>query len=106
MPQTERVFLSADWRDLAMLNYEVDPDLLRKHVPAGTVLGSIDGKTFVSLVGFRFCNTRLFGRLPIPFHADFDEVNLRFYVRRRHSGEDRRGVVFIREIVPKRAVAY
>jgi uncharacterized protein YqjF (DUF2071 family) len=102
----ERVFLSADWLDLVMLNYEVDPALLRSYVPSGTELDTFDGVTLVSLVGFRFLRTRLFGALPIPFHSDFDEVNLRFYVRRQHSGENRRGVVFIREIVPKRAVAF
>jgi uncharacterized protein YqjF (DUF2071 family) len=105
MPQTERIFLSADWHDLVMLNYEVDPELLQKHVPAGTVLDSFNGKTFVSMVGFRFCNTKLFGSLPVPFHGDFDEVNLRFYVRRKNHSEHRRGVVFITEIVPRQAIA-
>jgi uncharacterized protein YqjF (DUF2071 family) len=89
-----------------MVNYEVEPSLLKNYVPKGTELDSFEGKALISLVGFRFLRTRLFGALPIPFHSDFDEVNLRFYVRLQHSGEDRRGVVFIREIVPKRAVAY
>jgi uncharacterized protein len=101
-----RVFLSADWRDLVMLNYEVDPDLLQRYVPRGTELDPYGGKTLVSLVGFRFLCTKLFGALAIPFHSNFDEVNLRFYVRRSHPDGDRRGVVFIREIVPKRAIAY
>jgi uncharacterized protein len=101
----ERVFLSAEWRDLVMLNYEVDPQLLRDYVPRGTELDSFGGKTYVSLVGFRFLRTKLFGVLPLPFHSDFEEINLRFYVRRREGDENRRGVVFIREIVPKRAVA-
>jgi uncharacterized protein YqjF (DUF2071 family) len=101
----ERVFLSADWRDLLMLNYSVDPALLTKHVPPGTQLDSFEGKTYVSLVGFRFLRTRLFGFLPVPFHTDFDEVNLRFYVRRRAGEKNRRGVVFVSEVVPKRAVA-
>jgi uncharacterized protein YqjF (DUF2071 family) len=87
------------------LNYEVDPRLLESYVPDGTVLDSFLGKTYVSLVGFRFCRTKLFGFLTIPMHSDFDEVNLRFYVRRTEGGEDRRGVVFIAEIVPKQAVA-
>jgi uncharacterized protein len=100
-----RVFLSAEWRDLVMLNYEVDPKLLSTYVPRGAVLDSFEGKTYISLVGFRFLRTKLFDRLPVPFHTDFDEVNLRFYVRRREGQEDRRGVVFIAEIVPKRAVA-
>jgi hypothetical protein len=105
MPQEKQVFLSAEWRDLVMLNYEVDSRLLNRYVPVGTVLDSFDGKTYVSLVGFQFRNTRLFGSLPIPFHADFDEVNLRFYVRRNDGNDERRGVVFIVEIVPKQAVA-
>jgi hypothetical protein len=103
--QAKRVFLSAEWRDLVMLNYEVDPNLLKEHVPRGTSLDSFNGKTYVSLVGFRFCNTRLLGYFPIPFHTDFDEVNLRFYVRRKESNDERRGVVFIAEVVPRRAIA-
>jgi len=105
MPQGKQVFLSAEWRDLVMLNYEVDGRLLNDYVPAGTVLDSYAGKTYVSLVGFQFRRTRLFGSLPIPFHADFEEVNLRFYVRRKHGKDERRGVVFIAEIVPRQAVA-
>jgi hypothetical protein len=88
-----------------MLNYEVDRKLLSGYVPPGTVLDSFKGRTYVSLVGFRFRHTKLFGFLPVPFHADFDEVNLRLYVRRNEGDESRRGVVFIAEIVPKRAVA-
>lgn len=104
-PPTERVFLSAEWRDLVMLNYEISPDVLTPYVPRGTELDSFNGKTLISLVGFRFLHTKLFGFLPLPFHTNFDEVNLRFYVRRRHGAELRRGVVFIREIVPRRAIA-
>jgi uncharacterized protein YqjF (DUF2071 family) len=105
MTESKRVFLSAEWRDLVMLNYEVDPALLSQYVPPGTSLDSFQGKTYVSLVGFRFCRTKLLGRFPIPFHANFDEVNLRFYVRRKEDGEERRGVVFIAEVVPRRAIA-
>jgi uncharacterized protein YqjF (DUF2071 family) len=100
------VFLTAEWRDLVMLNYQVDAALLRAHVPRGTELDAFEGQILVSAVGFRFLRTRIFGAVPVPFHSNFDEVNLRFYVRRRDDGgEIRRGVVFIREIVPKRAVA-
>jgi len=105
MSPTETVFLTAEWRDLVMLNYEVDPRLLDKYVPVGTALDSFLGKTHISLVGFRFCRTKLFGSLSVPLHSDFDEVNLRFYVRRKEGDESRRGVVFIAEIVPKQAIA-
>ena len=102
--QAQRLtFLTAEWRYVAMLNWEIDPSLLAPHVPYGTELDELDGRTFVSLVGFRFLNTRVLG-MSIPFHRDFDEVNLRFYVRRREAGL-RRGVVFIREIVPRWAIA-
>ena len=87
-----------------MLNYEVEPAVLAEYVPAGTELDRWNGKLFVSLVGFRFLRTRVCG-LPIPFHRNFDEVNLRFYVRRREGNEITRGVVFIREIVPRWTIA-
>jgi len=106
MPRPEKIFLSAEWRDLVMLNYEADPTCVQKYIPPGTELDSFHGKTYVSLVGFRFCRTKLFGNIPVPFHAEFEEINLRFYVRRREGDEIRRGVVFIAEIVPKRAIAY
>ncbi len=88
-----------------MLNYEVDPKLLLSLVPVGTELDSWQGRTFVSLVAFRFLNTRVAG-LPIPFHRSFDEVNLRFYVRRADGDQLKRGVVFLKEIVPRRAIAW
>lgn len=88
-----------------MLNYEVEPDLLGQYVPPGMSLDSLRGRTYLSLVGFRFCRTKLLGYLRLPFHSDFDEVNLRFYVRRKAGSDDRRGVIFIAEIVPRRAIA-
>ena len=97
----EKPFLTAEWRQLAMLNYAVDAAVLAPYVPRGVEIDFWQGRTYVSLVGFRFLNTRVLG-VAIPFHHNFDEVNLRFYVRR----EDRRGVVFVREIVPRRAIAW
>ena len=97
-------FLTAEWRDLAMLNYEIDPALLRSCVPAGTELDLWNRKTYCSMVGFRFLNTRVM-RVAIPFHTDFEEVNLRFYVRHKSDEGWRRGVVFIKEIVPRPAIA-
>ena len=98
-------FLTAKWVHLVMLNYVVDPELLAPRVPAGTTLDLWDSKCFVSMVGFQFLDTRVLG-LAIPLHRDFEEVNLRFYVRREQDGERRRGVVFIKEIVPRAAIAW
>jgi hypothetical protein len=92
--------LTAEWKNLLMLNYVIDAALLERFVPTGTELDLYEGKTYLSLVGFEFCSSRIFG-IPVPFHQSFEEVNLRFYVRR----SSRRGVVFIRELVPAYAVA-
>jgi uncharacterized protein len=97
-------FLTANWRYLAMLNYVVDPRMLAPLVPLGTEIDFENGETFVSVVGFLFLDTRLLG-LPIPLHRDFEEVNLRFYVRRKSADMWRRGVVFVRELVPRHAIA-
>jgi uncharacterized protein YqjF (DUF2071 family) len=97
-------FLTAEWRWLAMLNYEVSRAALLPFVPEGTELDTFAGITYASIVGFLFLDTRVLG-LAIPFHRDFEEVNLRFYVRRRAPEGWRRGVVFIKEIVPKRGIA-
>ena len=97
-------FLTAKWNDLIMVNYEVNPALLTSRVPSGTELDLHEGRCFISLVGFMFLDTRVIGFL-VPFHINFEEVNLRFYVRRTTNDETRRGVVFIREIVPRFAIA-
>jgi uncharacterized protein YqjF (DUF2071 family) len=97
-------FLTANWRYLAMLNFAIDPRILEPLVPRGTELDFHDSQTFLSVVGFLFLDTRVIG-VPIPLHRDFEEVNLRFYVRRKHADEWRRGVVFVRELVPLRAIA-
>lgn len=106
MENSQTAFLTAYWKYLAMLNYEVDPKILASRLPKGTELDTFDGKTFVSMVGFLFHNTKVLG-LPIPFHQNFEEINLRFYVRHKaEDGEWRRGVVFVKEIVPKFAIAF
>jgi uncharacterized protein YqjF (DUF2071 family) len=94
------VFLTAGWHDLAMLNFPVEPGLLEPYLPAGTELDYWQGRPYVSVVGFRFVNTTVLG-IPLPFHREFEEVNLRFYVVRPMPDGPRRGVVFIREIAPK-----
>ncbi len=103
-PNPPPVFLTAEWRSLVMLNYAVDPAILAGHLPRGLELDLWQGEALVSMVGFRFLHTRVLG-VAVPFHQDFEEVNLRFYVRRRVGDGWQRGVVFVREIVPKRAIA-
>lgn len=101
-----RPFLTAHWRYLAMLNYEIDPAVLRPHLPGGLVVDTWQGRAFASMVGFLFLDTRVLG-LPIPWHRNFEEVNLRFYVRRSDLGDDApRAVVFVKEIVPRPAIAW
>src|SRR5262245_50427943 len=94
-------FLTADWHNLFLATYAVSPSLLEKRLPPGLRLDLRDGQAFVSLVAFEFLNTRVFG-IGWPGYRHFGEINLRFYVR--HG--DQRGVVFIREFVPQRLVAW
>lgn len=103
-PELGSPFLTAEWRYLAMLDYEIEPEILLPFVPKGTELDAWNGKTFVSMVGFLFLNTRIMG-VAVPFHQNFEEINLRFYVRRETENGWRRGVVFVKEIVPRTAIA-
>ena len=98
-------FLKAEWRKLLMVNYTIDPKLLEAYVPYGTQLDLYKGQCYVSLIGFMYLNTRLLG-IKVPFHTNFEEVNLRFYVKRLDEGTWKRGVVFIKEIVPKPALTW
>lgn len=99
------IFLTAAWRWLAVFNYQIEPQLLAPYLPPGTELDFDEqGHTYISLVGFRFENTRVLG-LRIPGHVNFEELNLRFYVRRQEGEESRRGVVFIKELVGRLAIS-
>jgi uncharacterized protein YqjF (DUF2071 family) len=100
----ERPLLTAQWRNLILLNFPVPAEIIRRLAPLGTEPDFHEGQTYLSIVAFQFKNVRLFG-LPFPGHTNFPEINLRYYVRRDVAGEVRRGVVFAREIVPRRAVA-
>jgi uncharacterized protein YqjF (DUF2071 family) len=98
-------FLKAEWRRLALANYEVDPELLLPYLPYKTELDIWNNTCYVSLVGFMFLNTRVFG-MKFPFHSNFEEINLRFYVRHYDGVEWKRGVVFVSEIVPKPLISF
>lgn len=98
-------FLATEWRHLLMLNFAIEPEVLRPYVPAGTELDFWHGQCLVSIVGLQFHHTRVCG-VAVPGHRFFDEVNLRFYVRRQVGGEWRRGVVFLREIVSRPAITW
>ncbi|RZM29193.1 MAG: DUF2071 domain-containing protein [Pedobacter sp.] len=98
-------FLTAEWRKLAIANYAVQKEVLLPYLPAGTELDLWNGTCYVSLIGFLFKNTRLLG-IRVPFHSNFEEVNLRFYVRYKDGDVWKRGVVFIKEIVPRYAITF
>ena len=98
-------FLSARWENLIMANYAVNPDVLIPYLPNGVELDFHHNKTYVSLVGFMFKKTSLF-KIPIPFLGTFEEINLRFYVKRVEGDTIKRGVVFINETVPYKLVAW
>ncbi len=101
----QKKFLTAEWRKLIMANYIVPPETLFDYLPANTELDLWKGNCYVSLVGFMFQEVRVKGVM-IPFHINFPEVNLRFYVRYKEKDEWKRGVVFISEIVPKPAITF
>jgi len=98
-------FLRAEWNNLVMANYIVPQELLLPFLPYKTELNLFGGEAYVSLVGLMFLNTKVFG-ISVPLHENFEEVNLRFYVKYNDHGTWKKGVVFIKEIVPKRAVSF
>lgn len=101
----QKTFLTAEWRKLAMANFAVDGAILKKYLPYKTEIDTWRNTCYLSLVGFMFLNTKVMG-FKIPFHTDFEEVNLRFYVRYNDGQVWKRGVVFIKEIVPRMALTF
>jgi len=102
----KNTFLTAEWKNLIIANYEIDANILKPYLPNNTTLDLWKGKCYISLVAFIFKNTKI-KACKIPFHKHFEEVNLRFYVKHKtKNGETRRGVVFIKEIVPKPLITF
>jgi uncharacterized protein YqjF (DUF2071 family) len=99
------LFLKADWENIIMVNYEIDPDILRDYLPKGVEIDLFENKCYISLVGFMFKNTKIFN-VPIPKLGTFEEINLRFYVKRKEGDKMKRGVVFINETIPYKPVAW
>jgi uncharacterized protein YqjF (DUF2071 family) len=99
------IFLRANWENIIMVNYEIDPNVLLPFLPKGVELDLYQGKAYISLVGFMFKNTTLFS-VPIPKFGTFEEINLRFYVIRKEENQIKRGVVFINETIPYKIVAW
>ena len=98
-------FLRAEWNNIIIANYQVSSEILLPLLPAKAELALFDGKAYVSLVGFMFLNTKIFG-FSIPMHSNFEEVNFRFYIRHNDNGKWKKGIVFIKEIVPKKAISF
>jgi uncharacterized protein YqjF (DUF2071 family) len=103
MTQTKKTFLEAQWRKLVMMNYAIDPEVLKPYLPFETEFDQWNGTCYVSLIGFMFVDTRML-KMRIPFHVNFEEINLRFYVKYKDTEGSKRGVVFIKEIVPRPAL--
>lgn len=99
------IFLKANWENIIMANYEIDPKILIPFIPKGVELDLFNGKAYISLVGFMFKKTKLFN-IPIPYLGTFEEINLRFYVIRKEGNKTKRGVVFINETIPYPIVAW
>jgi uncharacterized protein len=99
--RSRRPFLTARWVNVALVSYPVPDRILSSRLPPGLALDRWQGQAFVSLVAFDFLDTRVLG-VAWPGFTSFPEMNLRFYVR----DGDRRGVVFVRELVPSRVVAW
>ena len=102
---TKPVFLTAKWQNLLMANYVVDPEILDPWLPYGTAHDTFDGHCFLSLVAFEFNNTRV-KKIAFPWHKNFVEINLRMYVKRMENNQLKRGVVFIKEIVPRHLISF
>jgi uncharacterized protein YqjF (DUF2071 family) len=100
-----KFFLKANWENIIMVNYEIPEEILSKYLPKGVSVDLYNGKAYISLVGFMFKNTKIFN-IPTFKLGTFEEINLRFYVSRKVGNETRRGVVFINETVPYKAVAW
>lgn len=100
-----KAFLTAEWRNLVMMNFVVPEQVLKPYLPIGVELDAFEGKCYVSFVAFHFLDTKVKG-IGFPFHRDFEEINLRFYVKRIENGEVKRAVVFISELVPKRMITW
>ncbi|MDP4286057.1 MAG: DUF2071 domain-containing protein [Bacteroidota bacterium] len=96
-------FLRAEWNNLIMANFVVPKELLLPYVPYKTELDFFEGNSYASLVGYMFLNTKIHG-FSIPFHINFEEVDLRFYVKLNDHGHWKRGVVFIKKIVPRQGI--
>ncbi len=98
-------FLSARWRNLIVINYEIEPAVLRPLLPLGTEIDLFENKALLSVIAFNFERTKLFGIIPTVPVTDFEEINLRFYVHRKVGNEVRKGVVFVKEVVPSALIA-
>jgi uncharacterized protein YqjF (DUF2071 family) len=93
-------FLRAKWKNLAIVTYKVPDEVLRPYLPPGCELDRLEGSALASFVAFDFKDTKVKG-VGFPGFKNFPEINLRFYVKQGN----RRGVVFIRELVPSRLIA-
>jgi uncharacterized protein len=86
-----RPWLVQRWHDLTFLHWPADPAVIAPLLPAGTAPDTLDGVTYVGLIGFRMVGLGLLRGPGIPYLGTFCETNVRLY---SVDGQGRRAVVF------------
>ncbi|WP_433533155.1 YqjF family protein [Micromonospora sp. CA-263727] len=86
-----RVRLRQSWEDLLFLHWPVAPEVVAPLLPAGTRPDTVDGLSYVGLIGFRMVGLGLGCGPGVPYFGSFWETNVRLY---SVDGAGRRAVVF------------
>ena len=86
-----RPWLVQRWHDLAFLHWTVEPAVVAPFLPAGTGPDTLDGVTYVGLIGFRMVRLGPLRGPAMPYVGTFCETNVRLY---SVDSRGRRAVVF------------
>ncbi|MEL7368002.1 MAG: DUF2071 domain-containing protein [Myxococcota bacterium] len=74
--------MTMSWEKLLFAHYRVDPEALRKRVPAGLELDLFDGQAYLGIVPFDMRRVGPPGLNWLPWLSHFAELNVRTYVKR------------------------
>ena len=78
----KRPVMKQQWRDLAYIHWEYEPEEVQALLPAGIEVDTFDGKAWVGLIPFSMRNISFPLIPPVPYFGSFPEVNVRTYVKR------------------------